>query len=351
MTGDRDALQLVSSKTKVMLTRKGITEVELFDEGKVWDKFGVTPAQIIELKALQGDQSDNIPGVPKVGEKTALALIKSHGSVEEIVNNLDQVIPKYQKLIRGNEEMALLSKKLATIVRDVPMELDLSLCSWRGPDNQKLLELFQELEFKTLIRQLTSSVSQVKQKSKEKQKNEIDLPPLETYQVGYKTIAGQETLDDLLVAASHAREIGIYLEGDRREGIKCAYLAIPDKDIYLLFPEKVDESQGIPQLSVLKALCENKDIKKFFHDAKAAIWLLHKHNICLNNLAFDTMLASYLINPTASDYELYDIALDQLGIVLPTKGEAASAARADAILRLSEVLLNKLAQRRRPPLS
>lgn len=334
-TGDRDALQLVSSKTKVMLTRKGITELDIFDEGKVWDKYGVTPAQIIELKALQGDQSDNIPGVPGIGEKTAQTLIKSHGTVEEVINNLEHIAPKYQRLMKGQEEQALLSKRLATIVRNVPMEMDLAQCSWRGPDNLKLLEIFQDLEFKTLIRQLTSSVKETKQ-NKGKPNTEVDLPPIKTYQVGYKSIATQETLDELLVYASHGGKIGIYLEGSRREGIRCAYLAVPDRDVYLL---------AIPQLATLKALCENKDIKKCFHDAKEAIWLLNYHNIKLRGLAFDTLVAAYLLNPTASDYELSDIALEQLGIVLLTKGEGAEAARADATLRLSEKLLKKLTQR------
>lgn len=343
LTGDRDALQLVSPRTKVMLTRKGITEIELFDEGKVWDKFGVTPGQIVDLKGLQGDASDNIPGVPGIGEKTATALIKEYGSMEGIIENIDSLSSRYQKLLRGKEEQAVLSKKLATIIQDVPMELDLSQCSWRGPDHQKLLKIFKELEFKSLIRQLTSEQAAGKPSREGKNKFESDLPPLETYQVGYQTVTGQEDYDKVLIQASHAGKTAIFLDGVRGKGIKAIYLAIPGQDVYLLTVQGDPSSDR--SLTILRALCETKAIEKYFHDAKNAIWLLYNHGIQLQDIASDTMLAAYLLNPTASNYDLTDIALEHLGIVLPPEGETAMAAKTEAILRLVEELFKKLVQR------
>ncbi|MCL5289456.1 MAG: DNA polymerase I [Bacillota bacterium] len=343
LTGDRDALQLVSPKTKVMLTRKGITETELFDEGKVWDKYGVTPGQIVDLKGLQGDASDNIPGVPGVGEKTAAALIKEYGSVEGIIANMDNLLPKYQKLMRGMEEQALLSKKLATIVQDAPMELDLSQCSWRGPDFQRLLEVYQELEFKTLIKQITAEQSSANPSKESKNKMAKDLPPLETYQVGYQTVTGQADYDEILVQASHAGKVAIFLDGVRGEGIKSIYIAIPDTDVYLLTVQ--EQASSHRSLTILRALCESEAIQKYFHDAKSILWLLHHHGIALRSLTSDTMVAAYLLNPTASNYDLSDIALEHLGIVLPPAGETAMAAKAEAILRLAADLFKKLAER------
>lgn len=340
LTGDRDALQLVSPKTKVMLTRKGITELEVFDEGKVWDKYGVTPAQIIDLKGLQGDPSDNIPGVPGIGEKTAATLIKEYGSVEEILNQLDNLSPRLQKLLRGKEEIALLSKKLATILRDVPLDLDLADCSWHGPDQQKLLELFKELEFKSLIKQLTSAPAPKTAKETTSNKLASNLPELATYQVGFQTVTSQEDRDELLVQSSHSGKVALILEGTRGQGFDAFYLAVPGKDVYLL---RLTGSRD--NLNILRAICENKAIKKVFHDAKDAIWLLQQHDISLHNLFFDTMVAAYLLNPTATNYDLNDIALEYLNIVLPAEGETAQAARAEAILRLSEVLYEKLVQR------
>ncbi|GAB6157281.1 DNA polymerase I [Desulfotomaculum varum] len=343
LTGDRDALQLVSPKTKVMLTKKGITEVELFDEGKVWDKFGVTPGQIVDLKGLQGDPSDNIPGVPGIGEKTAVALLKEYGSVESILANLPHLSPRYRKLLQGKEEQALLSKKLATIMRDAPINLDLSQCSWRGPDQQKLLEIFKELEFKSLIKQLTPQPTTARPTEKASDTT-VSLPPLATYQAGWQTVADQAGWDEILVQTSFAGRVAIVLEGDRHQGIKDCYLAVPGRDVCRL-PVQESENPVSGSLNILKAVCENADIKKYFHDAKAAIWLLHYHDIRMQNLAFDTMVAAYLLNPAETQYVLPDIALEHLGMVLPPEGEAAMATRAEAILRLVDVLWQKLAQR------
>ncbi|ABO50127.1 DNA polymerase I [Desulforamulus reducens MI-1] len=342
LTGDRDALQLVSPKTKVMLTRKGITEIDLFDEGKVWDKYGVTPSQVVDLKGLQGDTSDNIPGVAGIGEKTASVLIKEYGSVEEILKNIDKLSPRHQKLLRGNEEIALLSKKLATIIRDVPMELDLSECSWHGPDNQKLLEIAKELEFKTLIKQLTSGQKFIKQS--QDSGTSADLPPLETYQVGYLNVTDQDALDELLIEVSRQGKVAIYLEGLRNQGIDTAYLAMEDHDIYRLAIQNKD-SDSDPCLTVLKAICECESVKKYFHDAKQALWMLHHHSIELKALAADTMVSAYLLNPTASNYDINDVALEHLGMVLPAEGETAMASRAEAIRRLAQKLFEKLAER------
>ncbi|WP_003543981.1 DNA polymerase I [Desulfotomaculum nigrificans] len=338
LTGDRDALQLVSPKTKVMLTRKGITEIELFDEGLVWDKFGVTPNQIVDLKALQGDASDNIPGVPGIGAKTAAALIKEHGSVEQIIKNIDNLTPRQQKLLRGMEEQAMLSKRLATIVTDVPMDLDLAACSWQGPDNQKLLEIFTELEFKTLIKQLLEGTKSKKSQDGAK-KTEKYVPPVNTYQVGYKVTTNQDDFDELLVNATRAGKVALYLEGTRHDGISRIFVAVPEQDIYLL---PLQDTDPYPALTVLQALCENSEIKKYFHDAKSALWMLHHHGIELKSLAFDTMVAAYLLNPTASGYDLIDLALEHLGIVLPVNGEVSLAAKADAILKLAGELVKKL---------
>ncbi|GAB6181165.1 DNA polymerase I [Desulfotomaculum defluvii] len=342
LTGDRDALQLVSPKTQVMLTRKGITETELFNEGKVWDKYGVTPEQIVDLKGLQGDTSDNIPGVAGIGEKTASTLIKEHGSIENIIYNLDNLSPRHQKLLRGNEEIALLSKKLATIIRDVPMDLDLSECSWHGPDNAKLLEIYQELEFKTLIKQLTTAPKSTK--TAENNSDSVDLPPLKTYQVGYLNAKDQETLDNILIEVTRQGKVAIYLEGDRKKGIKEAYLALADQDVYRLVIE-VDSDTSDLSLTVLKAICECATVKKYFHDAKQALWLLHHHGIILKALAADTMVSAYLLNPTAANYDISDIALEHLGMVLPAEGETAKAAKAEAIRQLAQKLYDKLAER------
>lgn len=341
LTGDRDALQLVSPRTKVMLTRKGITEIELFDEGKVWDKYGIHPNQVIDLKALQGDASDNIPGVPGIGEKTAAVLIKEYGKVEEILKNIDNLIPKHQKLLRGKEDQAMLSKSLATIVKDVPLEMDLSQCSWRGPDYQALLEVFNELEFKTLIKQILEGSRNTRKSIESKDKPESDLPPVKTYHVGYKMVNRPEAFEEVLTKITETGRVALFLEGIRGEGISSIALALADQDVFLLSPQD-DQEDGNSWVELLRSLCENGQVKKYFHDAKNALWLLHHHKINLENLAGDTMVAAYLLNPTASNYELADIALEHLGIVLPAHGDISTAAKADVIFHLTGELHKKL---------
>lgn len=158
VTGDRDALQLIGPSTHVLLTRKGISEMELFDRQALIAKYGVTPEQIIDLKGLMGDTSDNIPGVPGVGEKTATKLVSEFGSVENLLANLDKVSgKKLQENLREHSDLAVLSKKLATI--DCNMQLDFSEEGFSlAPDSEKLRELFTKFEFKTLLAKLDTLV-------------------------------------------------------------------------------------------------------------------------------------------------------------------------------------------------
>ncbi|KAF1854520.1 hypothetical protein Lal_00012469 [Lupinus albus] len=160
VTGDRDALQLITNQTKVLLTKKGISEMDLMDAAAVEAKYGVTPAQIIDLKGLMGDTSDNIPGVPGVGEKTATKLIGEFGSMEILLANLDKVSgKKLQENLRNNVDSAIISKKLATIQCDVPLD-DLPDSFIMQPQVDKLYELFTQLEFKSLAARIVSIFSE-----------------------------------------------------------------------------------------------------------------------------------------------------------------------------------------------
>ncbi|MCL6559695.1 MAG: DNA polymerase I, partial [Firmicutes bacterium] len=152
VTGDRDALQLVSPLTRVRLTKKGISELEEYDEGKVWDRYGITPKQYIDFKGLTGDPSDNVPGIPGIGEKTASRLLKEYGSLEEILAHAGELTGRTREQVKTYGHQAELSKRLVTIHREVPVEIDLEQCQWRGPDYQALLEIFKQLEFKSLIK-------------------------------------------------------------------------------------------------------------------------------------------------------------------------------------------------------
>jgi DNA polymerase-1 len=154
VTGDRDAFQLISPQTAVLFTKRGITETELVDEEKLLKDYGVTPSQVIDLKGLMGDSSDNIPGVPGIGEKTALKLLASYKSIEGVYANLGELKGKLKENLTNYERQAYLSKELATIRTDAPLEIDLS--ERAEMDREAVLEMFQHLGFKSLVERLAA---------------------------------------------------------------------------------------------------------------------------------------------------------------------------------------------------
>lgn len=155
ISGDADNFQLVDSKTRVYFLKRGVKDIVLYDEKLVEEKYGgLRPQQLLDFRALKGDASDNIPGVPGIGEKTAIGLIKEFGTLESIYENLALVRAKTQALLIKNKESAFLSKKLAEIIRNVPLNFDLDKCVWGNYDRQRVEEIFNELEFYSLIGKL-----------------------------------------------------------------------------------------------------------------------------------------------------------------------------------------------------
>jgi DNA polymerase-1 len=155
ITGDRDELQLASDKTKVLITKKGISEFELYDADAMMEKYGFTPLQFIDYKGLMGDSSDNIPGLPGVGEKTASKLILEYGSVENLIENADSIASaKLREKVIENAPLAIMSKRLATIVTDVPIEIDFERMKKESPDIPALVSLYKKLGFNSFLKKL-----------------------------------------------------------------------------------------------------------------------------------------------------------------------------------------------------
>jgi DNA polymerase-1 len=344
VTGDRDALQLVSPLTRVLLTKKGITELDEYDEGKVWEKYGISPEQLIDFKGLVGDPSDNIPGVPGIGEKTASKLIKEYGSLDEVIAHRELLAPRIKNKIIEFTNQALLSKKLATIIRDIPLDRDIEHYRWQGPDYPRLLSLFSELEFKTLIRGIMNRRDG--SGDKDRQNSSITdthtIPGPDTFSIGYITITGEKMLSAALEQIKSAGEAAIALAGDRKAGLHAAALSIPGSVYYLL----LDGSHGLSRdeaLAWLEGLFSDSKIHKLCHNAKNDMWLLQANRIYVQGLSFDTMVAAYLLNPATPSRELPEVALEHLKIVLPSGNiEPVLPSRAEAIRRLQEPLAAKI---------
>ncbi|MCF6092968.1 DNA polymerase I [Microaerobacter geothermalis] len=288
VTGDKDMLQLVSSKVHVLLTKKGITEVEAYDENQIKEKYGLTPKQIIDLKGLMGDSSDNIPGVPGVGEKTALKLLQQFGTVEEVIEHIGEVSgKKLQEKLEGNKDKALLSKSLATIKRDVPLPIKWQDTKYVGYQPAKVVPLLKHLEFKSLLEKI--EVSEIEESVRE----EITFE-----------IANQKNLGKLEEYLTSPGSVVIELAGENYHQAELLGLGI-----------KTDKGQFYVPASILyswdrlKNWLQDKRTEKWTYDGKRGKVALRWKGISFSGITMDALIASYLINPSESSHRLSDIAL------------------------------------------
>ncbi|HYE12178.1 MAG TPA: DNA polymerase I, partial [Patescibacteria group bacterium] len=290
VTGDRDALQLINDHVHVLITKKGISEMIEFDREKLMEVYQVTPEQIIDMKGLMGDASDNIPGVPGIGEKTALELIKQFESLENTLQNSSQVKKnKVRENLETYRDQALLSKRLATIIRNVPIDIKLEDFQVNDPDGSKLYNYFKDLEFKGLLNKLEATIG----------KQEDQLEPTSAAAEVTEIADLKELLEKAQAKGSIAFKL--YHEGER---IK-AFIYI-DSCIYS-FDINEDTKADV------KKLMEDSRIAKAGHDMKQDVLLLMSIGIEINNISFDTMLAAYVLDPSKNSIGIGDISRELLG--------------------------------------
>ena len=327
LTGDSDALQLVSPRTRVLLTRKGISTLETYDEARVRERYGVAPHQLPDLRGLVGDVSDNIPGVPGIGPKTAARLLAQYRDLEEIVRNTDRLPPALQEKITAFSRQALLAKRLATVSRTLPGGTGILISPWHGPDHAALLEIFKRLEFRSLIREV------LRGREGESRRDSVlaGARTLPSYRPPYHRAPWEE----LRAAIKAAGEVALVLAGDRKQGVKAAAVATDAEKTFLL-----DEPAVLRPF--LEEICADPAVKKICHDAKETAWLLRPHGTALAGVAFDTLVAAYLLNPGATAQDLASVALEHVGLVLPREAPESLTAGAQAILRLRDDLHTKL---------
>ncbi|SFU45591.1 DNA polymerase I [Alicyclobacillus macrosporangiidus] len=296
VSGDKDLLQLVSERVHAALTRKGITEMDRYDPQAVFDRFGLTPAQIIDLKGLMGDASDNIPGVPGVGEKTAVKLLQAHGSVEEVLAHTGDVSGvKLRERLETYRDQALLSKQLATIHRDAPVDWGVDDLAYTGYNPSEVRRVFQRLGFRSLL---------------DKIPREIDTPGQPSTTSDGKRFQPQvqriETLDAYRQWVRRLTSpIGILPVYDREDYQTARLLGVAvgcgDQAWLVSFESELGPTD-------LMDLWQSERDKVVF-DLKSLAVLLDGHGITLENDGtwFDVMLGSYLLNPSDGEVSLSDI--------------------------------------------
>ena len=286
-TGDKDDLQLASDKTKVILTvtKSGYNETIIYDDKAVKEKYHVTPTEFIDVKALMGDPSDNIPGVKGVGEKTAMSLIEKHHSIEYIYENIDDIGLKGAMLqkMKDGREMAFMSKELATINRNTPIEFNAEECVFDGFENNcELYEILKRLELNSIIKKLDLSGG-------DNVKENEDIFKDFSYQVGDKNMISGD-------------KVTVVLDFD---GDNISSAAVGAGNNAVVLNEQDD----------IKELLEDDSIAKVMFDVKEAIVKLNGR-IDIKNISDDTAIAAYLVDPAKNEYTIEKLASEYFGTVI-----------------------------------
>ena len=313
LSGDRDTFQLTSDHITVRIprTKSGKTEVEDFDRNKVLEVYGLEPEKLIEVKGLQGDTSDNIPGIPGVGEKTALNIIKEYGSIENLYKEIEEgraqtIKGKTREKIIQNKDLAYLSKQLGTINTNVPIEESIESLQKKEWNREAILKKFKDLKFNRYIERfnlnnnLNTNVSDNEETKQLFEIVELDVQSKQT--------------EELINKIKENRQIVYYLEKEStrnsssiiKKQIKSISIIIENKVYYI--------NNVINVLEKLKEIFENDEIKKVSYKLKEDYVILKEYKITMQNLNFDVEIAAYLLNPTASKYIVENLSIDYLGL-------------------------------------
>lgn len=284
ISGDKDLTQLASEKTTVSITKKGITEIEEYTPEHIKEKYGLTAEQIIDMKGLMGDASDNIPGVPGVGEKTAIKLLKEYETLEKLLESIEQVSgKKLQEKLQEFKDQAVMSKQLATITKEAPVKLELSELEYEGFEKEVLVKLFKELGFNSLLEKVGGDdVTE----SAELIDIEFTIP--------------NEITDDIF-SEENAFYVEI-LEDNYHYADIVGFSVANEKGNFYIPTEKAIQSD------VFKQWAEDETRKKTVFDAKRSEVSLRHHGIHLVGVEFDVFLASYILNPSESADDLAAVA-------------------------------------------
>ena len=310
VSGDRDTFQLTSHRVKVRIphTKMGKTETETFGREEVLKKYGVTPKQLIEVKGLQGDTSDNIPGVPGIGEKTALELVKKYktidGIYEAIEKGEDDLKPKAKERLLENKELAMLSRTLGTINLEVPIEENLEEFKIKEWNKEEVFSKFKELNFNRFIDRFNL-------KSEEGPKQNL----AELFEI--KTLNTQNEIKDLIEKIQNKL---VFMLGTEKVEQENLIIKKQIKSIYIYIDDTVYEikfNTNEEFISYFKTIFENENIQKYSYRLNETYVLLMQNGIYLKEIKFDTEIAAYLLNPSNGKYKLDELANQYLSIDIP----------------------------------
>jgi DNA polymerase-1 len=349
VTGDKDIFQLIGPGITVYDTLKE----KVYGPDDVIERFGVPPEKMVEIMGLMGDAADNIPGVPGIGEKTAQALIKQYGTIENLLSHTDEITkPKLRQTLIESARLARLSRELARLHEDVPIDIDYDSLKLKEPDNPALLAILRDLEFPSLLKYVT---------------------PEPAHEAEYIPVLDEKGLQDMIAALSASSELSFDTETTSADPMQAELVGIslakepyrayylPLAHTYAGVPRQIDRDQALRALAPVLA---NASIGKIGQNMKYDLLVLGHYGIAVQGLFFDTMIASYVLNPSKMSHGLDAIALEYLNYKITTYADVTgtgkkqigfnevgieTAARysgedADITLRLKRVLEPKLAE-------
>lgn len=375
VTGDIDALQLVTDHVNVLTPGRRYSETVRYDPERVKERFGFAPAQLIEFKGLKGDPSDNIPGVPGVGDKTATKLVQTYGSLEKVYEHLDQVQKRYRSALEENRQQAFFSRDLATIRTDVPVELDAEGSVLGGYDREEVVRLFRELEFRTLLNRLSKLFGEDREAGEAptrqlslfgEQRSAAAVPASYTI---VRDEAGLSSVVEALGQGPFAFDTETTSLNPMETGLVGLSVAVSDGRAWYI-PVGHRTTAGTTAAEQLRwesvrqrlAVLSDPAVPKYAHHAKFDTLVLVQHGMDVRGVVFDTMIAAHLLGERSA--RLKDLAFRRLGVEMQTivelLGKGASArtmdqvpieqagpyacADADMTFRLQALLAPRLAQ-------
>lgn len=364
VTGDMDTLQLVNNDTFVYTMSRGLSDSLLYDVRAVKERYGFDPEQQIDYKALRGDPSDNIPGVPGIGEKTATELIKNFGSIEKLYQIIEKnkklanIKPRILGLLKEHKAQAFLSQDLATIRTNAPIKFNLDDCRFGNLDNQKIIDLFSQLEFKSLLPRLKDlPTSKPLAMTEEKfERNQKDFK--------YHLIQTEEEFKNFLQKLNKTEAFAWDTETDSLDEINANLLGMSfcwnageayfiqlriknyelqnkkNSDNLFNYNKKSETKKTHPWLKDLKPILENENIKKYGHNLKFDLKVLAGYDVKVRGLVFDSMIASYLLTPDNRQHNLDAVVFSELGFAKISKNDLLGAGQKK--ISFQQVPLEKL---------
>jgi DNA polymerase-1 len=334
LTGDRDLLQLAEENIIIRLSGQKLSEAIDYGPKEVFDRYDLEPAKLVDLKAMVGDSSDNIPGVRGVGEKTAVKLLQQYDDLDDIYAHLDEIPSRFQNKLKSGRENAYLSRDLGKIVTDVPLEFDLEACRAQAYDRDQIAILFRELEFRSLLNRL-----QTDEAGSDRQMSLFvsSQGPSSQHQREVHLVDQPQALEELSRVLLDAKHIAFDVETTSTHAMRADLVGIslatsPGEGYYLPVGHHPEAAGGpqIPIDAVLDAIrepLENPSIPKVGHNLKYDFLLLNRLGLDPAPLAFDTMIAEWLCDPASRNLGLKNLAWTRLGVEMTEIAELIGRGR------------------------